>query len=427
MDEAIAKRAVDYLTTEDFFREAHQLIYAAVCLLLEEGMAIDPLTVANELSRAGALEKVGGPAYLTGLTDGMPRSVNWPHYATITRELRRHRDIIHLANKLSDEGYDPNRDSRLVLDHGDQWLQELREGTSGEELVGPEKAVPEFLDALEERIARKHELIGLSSGLPSIDDITCGLSPGELIIVAADTGGGKSSLALQLGLAVAKMHGPTFYSSLEMHRRELQCRIAAMESGITLFKIRKGWLSAEEIATVTSVMAQVARWPLYIDDTTQVTVGQLRSKCRRLMAERALSLVVVDYVQLLSPDDRYESNRAAQVSAMSRSLKLLARELRVPVIALSQLSRGDKKVKRRPMLSDLKESSSLEQDADAVWFLYQADEQKDECELIIAKQRNGPAPSTASLRFEKPYVRLIDVEAEKRSTEPLRQADFPIV
>jgi replicative DNA helicase len=419
LEPVIAQRAVDHVTAADFYRRGHGKIYTAIAGLLEDATAVDFITLRNAMAGAGTLEAAGGPAYLAALTDGMPKSTNWSHYAAIVRELRRHRDLIFVATKLQNEAYDRGTDSQQVLDRGDRWLQELRQGSFDEALTPPEEAVAAFLEALIERRARRNELLGVTTGLPSVDALTSGMGPGELILLAAATAAGKSALAAQIATSVARLAKLTvLYASLEMRRIELQCRIAAAETEIPLAKVRNGWLSDSELEKVNRAMAATAALRLFIDETTSLTVGQLRAKARRLAAEESLGLIVVDYVQLLTAEHVYDVNRPEQLANMSRGMKLLARELKVPVLLLSQLSRHDPRSPRAPILSDLKGSSSLEQDADQVWFIWGKEDSPLEAQLIVAKQRNGPAPEVVDLAFDRAYTRFRDLAHERSLRTP---------
>ena len=431
LDESIARRAVDHLSTRDFFRQAHSVIFAAACLVLEEGMAPDLITVKNQLHAEGRLESVGGMAYLSSLTDGLPKSINWPHYASIVRELRKHRDVIAAGQKVVEEAYDTTFDSEVVIDRADVAFQKLRTEDTDDDIVGQDQAVPEFLAFIEYRVAHRGELIGLSTSLPTLDTASFGICPSELVVVAADTGGGKSALALQLARGVVKQRAEAaLYFSLEMPRRDMEMRIAAAEAHVMMFKIREGWLSPGDLRAINASMADAARWPLFIEER-QMTVGQIRAASRRLAAERPLGLIVVDYLQLITPDERFTENRTVQVGAMSRGLKLLAQELKIPIVALSQMSRKGKQEKRRPELYDLRESGSIEQDADSVWFLYQEKDVEDPnepvpMELIVRKQRNGPSPVTVPILFDKPHMTVLDVEAEKKALAKYAQTEFDI-
>jgi replicative DNA helicase len=420
LEDLVARRAVDVVRKGDFFRMAHGLIYAAIAQLLEDGVAVDFITLRNAMEAAGTLGEAGGPQYLAALPDGMPKSSNWQHYASIVREMKRHRDLIFVANKILAEAYEHGVSSQVVADHGDRWLQELRQDAFSENLTSPAEATADFFDHFHRQLERFQTdptaLLGRSTGFPTLDEHTSGMGPGELILLAADTGRGKTSMALQIALAVAKA-GDTavFYVSPEMQRLELQNRIAAVETEVPLTRIRNGWCQPHEVRRVKAAMAEVSQLRLFIDEATSTTVAQVRAKARRLAAEHPLGLVVIDYIQLLTAEDQQEHNRTEQLSTMSRGLKLLARELGIPVLVLSQFSRRDAGAKqRRPQLSDLKGSSSLEQDADMVWFIYSDLESPLEAELIVGKNRNGPE-AVMKMVFDKAMTKFRDTLAEDRA------------
>ncbi len=413
LEHATAVRGLDLLIAKDFFREAHRMILAGMGRLVTQATVVDFVTLKNELDRTGELDEVGGPAYLTALVDGLPRGTNLPHYIDIVRELRRRRDLVFVGTRIADQAYAGVDTSAVLLGHSDEWLAEIAGGAVAVELVGMDVALPGFLDVLEHRVKHKHALLGLSTGLPSLDDLTCGLVPGEMTILAAMTGAGKTALGLNIAETAARAGVGVVYASLEMSRQELQYRIASTVSRVELIKVRKGWLNDVELEAVCLAMTETARWPLYIDETSVVTVRELRARCRRLAADRPIGLIVVDYIQLLTSEStRRDGTRAEDVAQMSRGLKLLGRELKVPILVLSQFSRAPEKLKRRPQLSDLRDSGALEQDADVVWLLWQdPDKVAVPAELIIAKQRQGPV-GTVELMFDKGILSFRDVAWE---------------
>lgn len=417
---------------EDFFRHAHRLIFKAIQRVLERKAALDLVTLKDDLTRAGELDECGGPAYISALLDGVPKSSNIEHYAAVIAELRRLRDCIYFGSKVISAAYDSTDTSEAVMQAADTWLMELRGEVLDGAFVTQTDALGQFVDALSVRMLHKDELIGRSTGLPTLDDFTSGMVPGEMTILAASTGGGKSALALGIARAIVKMSMPVLVFSLEMSRQDLQFRLASNESGVPLFKIRKGWLNDQEMDRVCVAMAKVSEFPLFIDETLDLTSREMRARARKLSKKYgSLGLVVIDYIQLVTGlKKKGDDRRSSEVAEVSRSAKLLARELNVPVLVLSQLSRGEKK-KRRPELWDLKETSSLEQDADQVWFLY-ADDDKNEdltipiTELIVAKARSGPTGSV-DLVFERDCVRFYDPKAVYQEEAPAQpvQTDLP--
>lgn len=414
-----AKDAVDVVQEEDFFRHAHRKVFTAMQRLVERGSVMDMVTVRNELAQTGDLEMVGGPAYLAGLIDGVPRSVNWPSYADIMRELRARRALIQYSSKVATAAYSGEDTSEVVKGKADQWLFELHGSQPHIELVSQEDAFGEFIDEMGRRMEKKDELLGRSTGIPAIDDFTAGMVPHEVTVLAAATGGGKSALALNIATKIAKDGWAVLYFSLEMRRQELLFRQASTEAGVPLFKIRKGWMNDNELSRVSVAMSRITHIPLFIDETLEVTAREIRSRCRRALKVGQIGLVVVDYFQLVKRVEKKDSRRDAEFAEISRSLKMLAREFSLPVLLLSQLSRGEKGKRRRPELSDLKETSALEQDADAVWFLYHDNDSDGKTELIIAKARSGPT-GTVELVFEKEILRFHDPKTQGPYLEPIQ-------
>jgi replicative DNA helicase len=428
----VAENAVEVVEEHDFYRVAHRRIFAAVARCVERETEVDLVTIRADLAQRGELDDVGGPAYISSLVDGVPRSSNWPYYAEIIKELRRRRDIVFYANKVSDAAYSGVDVSGVVIEQADEGLFELRSGTKDAGIVTQEAAAKVFFEALETRVAKREELLGHSTGLPAVDEFTCGLVGDELTVLAAETAAGKTALALNMAVAVAERGHAVIHASLEMARTELEYRIAAFKSGVKLFKIRKGWMSDHELSRVCVAMSALTNLPLFIDDRMDLTVRDLRARCRAVIAEHPgtpLGLVIVDYVQLMSSEaaNFKDTRRSAELAIITRGLKRLAREFHVPVIALSQLSRDSERKKIRPVLARLKESSTIEQDADTVWFLYCTEENREDMpmELIVAKQRNGPT-GTVDLVFDREIVRFRDPKTQGPYLEPF-QAAFPVV
>lgn len=413
-----ARDAADVVKEEDFFRHAHRKVFAAILGVLERSVVVDLVTIKNELGCSGGLEDVGGPSYLASLIDGVPRGSNWPDYAGIMRELRARRELIQYSSKVASAAYSGEDSSETVKGKADQWLFELHNSQPHVELVSQQEAFADFVNEMEIRLQKKDELIGRSTGIPAIDDLTAGMVPQEVTVLAAATGGGKSALALNIATRVAKDGWTTLYFSLEMRRQELEFRMASTEAGVNLIKIRKGLMSDGELSRVSVSMAHLTHIPLYIDETLELTVREIRSRARRAMKLGLLGLIVVDYFQLVKRVEKKDSRRDAEFAEISRALKMLAREFSVPVLLLSQLSRGEKGKRRRPELSDLKETSALEQDADAVWFLYH-DSDDGKVELIVAKARSGPT-GTVELVFEKDILRFHDPKTQSPYLEPLQ-------
>lgn len=415
--------AVETVREDDFFRYAHKKVFMGMVKVVERTRALDVVTLVNELRTAGSIEGVGGPSYISALMDGVPRSVNWPYYADIMRELRGRRDLIFYANKVSSAAYSGEEDSATVRQHADEWLFEVGTPGKSDDLVSQNQALSAFLDSLEVRLQKRDELLGVSTGIKALDDFTAGMVPQELTVLAAGTGGGKSALALNIAKSISKAGGTVLYFSMEMTREELQFRLASTEAGVPLFKIRKGWLTENELSRVCVEMSKMSDIPLYIDETLDLTVRELRARTRKAARAGKLSLVVVDYFQLLTPIKRKDGRRDAEFAEMSRGCKKLAREFNVPVLLLSQLSRGDKQ-RRRPELWDLKETSALEQDADSVWFLYHETDTEGKVELLVRKARSGPT-GAVELMFEKHILRFYDPLTQGSFMEPMQAPLMP--
>ena len=438
----------DVLSTNDFYRRAHQQIYRAMVEVDEERgpEAIDLLTVKERLIARGELEDVGGPVYISALVDGVPRSTNIVEYAEIMRELKRRREVITGLNRIVAHAYDgDNVSTDVIVAQVDTLAQEALGNAQFGEIVRPPEAVSTFLDLVEYRHKHRDTLLGVSTGFPSLDEITCGLVASELITLAADTGVGKSSMALQVGMHVASTYRlavPLF--TLEMTRDETMFRMAAIETGCHVFKARAGWLSPAERDAVTIAMSKWAALPLYIDDTAGITLAQIRAKCRRIAAEHGgkLGLIIIDYVQLVETDRPLSKDytRTMQLSEITRGLKRFARQIDAPLMILSQLNRDAKKQNRPPELHDLRESGTIEQDSNAVMFIYTPPEKEQHKEeetlkslpdgsilsyLLVRKQRNGPAPATIKVAFEKNATRFIDVKHEEKLYAQPTQSDLP--
>lgn len=433
MDPQVARRGLDLLNADDFFRHSHRLIYVSMARVAEEALGIDFITIRHDLTEHGELDAVGGPSYITGLTEGVGKTTNIEYYAEIIKELRIRRQIAQYGAKVQASALGGGMPSRAVLDEADRMLNELVGiGVNDTDIADHAQHLPEFTKQLDHRVNHKYELLGISTGLPSLDETTCGLVPTEMTVLAGQTSAGKTALAIQIGLHAAKLGLTTkvitVFESIEMSRLQVQYRIASHVAGEELFKIRKGWLYGKAYERVQDAMRESAAWPFYIDEAPMVTVRELRAKCRRLASTRKIGLIIVDYLQLLSGESRRgggDVNRASELGEMSRGLKLLAGELETHVIALAQLSREPQKRQRRPELSDLRESGAIEQTADAVWMLYR-DESKDEnpTELLIRKQRNGPL-GVIDLHFDKALQRFHDLAAEKATRDEPVQTELP--
>jgi replicative DNA helicase len=417
--DAIAK-VVDLLSPEVFYEPRHQLIYRAMRSLFDGGLPIDLISTTEALRRTGDLKAVG-PYYLAELTLGVVSSANAETYARVLIEKHILRQIISLSAELTEKALQEETDAFELLDAAENRLYELSQHHL-RRLVQPAQRLLQDTLALLEKLRQRNEVLtGVPSGFPELDRLTAGWQKADLIIVAARPSMGKTAFVLNLARNAAFANYPVAIFSLEMSAVQLMYRLISLEAEISSERLRTGQIPQEVWLALPQKLARLAEAPLYIDDTPAITIYDLRAKCRRLKAEKGIGLVIIDYLQLMGTVGR-ASNREQEIASISRSLKALARELDVPIIALSQLSRavetrgGD----RRPQLSDLRESGSLEQDADVVLFLYRPEYygilQDEEgrstqgiTEVIIGKQRNGPI-ATVRLRFVNEYMRFLSLE-----------------
>lgn len=383
------------LKPSDFFREAHRRIFAQMLELEHDGRGVDFLLVTEELRNHGDLERVGGMAYIAGLVDGIPKSTNVEHYAEIVREKARLRATIEAAETMLREAYE-NDDAKEVIDHAEQALFALGQGRSQTVFVSMRDIMPGVLDQIEAWHAHRGQVSGVPSGLSDLDDMTGGFQPGNLVIVAARPSMGKSAFVLDVACHAARKGKTVLFFSLEMSRIELAVRGISGSARLDGHKLQRGFVTSSEYGRISTAACELAELPLYVDDSPFLTVQDIRHGCRRLKAQSGLDLVIVDYTQLMISEGKTES-RALEVAAITRSFKALAKELGVPVLALSQLNRDlERRDNKRPKLSDLRDSGAIEQDADVVLMIYRDEVYHDQtldrgiAELIIGKQRNGP-------------------------------------
>ncbi len=404
--------AAEILQTEDFHAESHRAIFRAMGELSAANRPIDFITLGEVLERQGKLEAIGGHAYLVTLTEGLPRSVNIEHYANIVKDRAIRRRLLGAAQAITESCLTGSGESAEILDAAEQMIFEIAEDRTREGLTG----VGEITGPLLARLDAMHgqEVTGLQTGYEKFDKNTAGLQPGELIVIAARPSMGKTAFAMNIAENVALGAKKTVaVFSLEMSKVQLVLRMLCSVARVNNHYLRMGFLGRAEIQKLTLAAAKLAQAPIFIDETYGIDVGQIRAKCRRLKKEHGLDLVIVDYLQLMSSVGRVE-NRNLEIGAMSRALKGLAKELNAPVVALSQLSRAPEQRKgdRRPILSDLRESGAIEQDADLVAFVHRDEmydpgnpELQGKAEIIIGKQRNGPL-GTVRLAFLRDFTRF---------------------
>jgi len=414
-EEAIVK-AGEILEGADFYRLRHQLIFETIMALNDSGEPADTVTLVASLRSAGKLDDIGGSDYLEDLYNIIPTPGNVEHYANIVRQKSLLRQLIGASHRIQGACYEGNEDIEALLDEAEKTIFGLTQSRQTKPYHHMKDVMSETFPLIEQLYNRKESITGIPSGLKDLDRITTGFQKSDLVILAARPSMGKTALSLGFLLYAALVHRvPVLFFSLEMSRTQLAMRMLSMESKIDGQSLRRGFFKEDQWGILTSSASVLSQAPIYIDDTPGLTIRAMRSKARRLTAEAEIGLVAVDYLQLMEAPGSQES-RQNEISTISRSLKGLARELRVPVLALSQLSRKvEERTDKRPILSDLRESGAIEQDADLVMFIYREDRYKtrpgeeptNEAEIIVAKQRNGPL-GTVSCTFLDKYSRFVD-------------------
>ncbi|MGM0836957.1 MAG: replicative DNA helicase [Bacillota bacterium] len=410
--------AAELVLPDDFYRAAHQKIFNCILNLSDRGEPIDLVTVTAELANLKLLEEVGGVSYLSDLANSVPTAANIEYYAKIVEEKSILRRLIRTATSIAQEGYSREDEVAGLLNEAEKQILEVSQRKNSGVFQNIKDVLVKTYDNIETLHNRKGEVTGIETGFTELDRMTAGFQRNDLIIIAARPSVGKTAFALNIAQNVAtKARENVAIFSLEMGAEQLVMRMLCAEGNINAQNLRTGQLTAEDWSKLTMAMGSLSNAGIYIDDTPGIRVSEIRSKCRRLKQESGLGMILIDYLQLIQGSGRNGGeNRQQEVSEISRSLKALARELQVPVIALSQLSRGvEQRQDKRPMMSDIRESGSIEQDADIVGFLYRDDyydkesENKNIIEIILAKQRNGPV-GTVSLAFVKEYNKFVNLE-----------------
>ena len=407
--------ALEILRPEDFYREAHIAICETIRDLFGSGEPVDAITVSEELRRRQLLETVGGAPYLHTLVSSVPTAANAVYYARIVSELATLRSLIDAATTIAAESYEVPEDTEGMVNRAEELIFGVAQRRIHQDFRPLRELLDETMEHLERLHDRQDDVTGLSTGFTDLDMMLSGLQPGNLILVAARPAMGKSTLAMNMAQHVARHEGRSVVMfSLEMSWMEIVQRMICAEARVDTKRIRTGKMGEAEWRRVSTAMGWLAEAPLFIDDTPSISMGEIRAKCRRLKSKTNLGLVVVDYLQLMTSPRRTE-NRVQEVAEISRSMKILAKELELPVVAVSQLSRQPEQSgsgkPRRPRLADLRESGSLEQDADVVMFVYREDyydkesEKKGEAEIIVEKHRNGPTGSI-DLAFLGQYTKF---------------------
>jgi replicative DNA helicase len=409
--------AASVIDARAFFRDAHRRIFDRMVALSERSQPIDLVTLKEELERAGELDEVGGPAYIASLVDGVPRATNVEYYAKIVKEKATLRHLIFSANKILSNAYEADQEADLILDEAESAIFAVADDRIKTGFIPMRDLVKESFPKIELLFEHKSLITGIATGFPEIDKMTRGFQRGDLIIVAARPSMGKTSLVLNIAQHVATSNGVVGFFSLEMSKEQLFMRLLASEAKIDNYRLLSGQIGQKEYGNITHALETLSDAHLYIDDTAGVGVLEMRAKARRLQSEHGLDLLAVDYVQLMTGRGRFE-NRTLELASISRSLKGLAKELNVPIVLLSQLSRApEARSDKRPQLSDLRESGALEQDADVVILIFREEMYKQTtepaetdgiAELIVAKQRNGPT-GIVKLAFLRQQTRFANL------------------
>ena len=409
--------AAQVIDSGDFYRDAHRRIFDRMVALNERHDAIDFVTLKEELARAGELDEVGGPAYVASLADGVPRATNVEYYARIVKEKSTLRNLIYAASKIVANAYEADQESDVILDEAESAIFAVADDRLKAGFVSMRDLVKDSFPKIEKLFEQKRLITGVPTGFIDIDEMTRGLQAGDLIIVAARPSMGKTSLVLNIAQYVAALENQVVgFFSLEMSKESLFLRLLTSEAQIDGHRLMSGAIGGNDYHRISHALEKLNSMKLFIDDTASIGVLEMRAKSRRLQSEHGLSLIVIDYIQLMSGRGRFE-NRTLELASISRSLKGLAKELNVPIIVLSQLSRApESRSDHRPQLSDLRESGALEQDADVVVLIYRDDVYNRDpnspdagtAELILAKQRNGPT-GVVKLAFLREQTRCANL------------------
>ena len=416
VDNSAFNSAAEILNRDDFFREGHRRIFEAMGSISERSQPIDLVTLKDELVRESALEAAGGAVYLAALVEGIPRIASVEHWSRIIKEKAVLRNLISAGNRIVQSAYDADDEVALILDRAEKSIFDIAERRIRSGFVGMREIVKETFRTIDQ-LSQSQELVtGVPTGFVDLDERTSGLHKGDLVIVAARPAMGKTSFCLNIAQHVSLRAGETVgLFSLEMSKEQLALRLLCSDARIDMHRLKTGKLGEKDWARLAKAYSELTQAKIFIDDSAMITPLEIRAKCRRLKAEHGLGLIIIDYLQLVTGSGRIE-NRQQEISSISRSFKGLAKELDVPVIALSQLSRApEARTDRRPQLSDLRESGAIEQDADIVMFIFREEEYKatDEnrgvAEIIISKQRNGPTGSL-KLAFIKEFTRFENLE-----------------
>ncbi|NMA34573.1 MAG: replicative DNA helicase [Clostridiaceae bacterium] len=419
LDSDVIPTVTELIRSSDFYREDHREICEAIIDIVEKAGPVDIITVSGQLQQRGTLEQVGGMDYLASITSTVPTTANARHYAKIVEEKSLLRKLIKAAQNIAGMSYEASEEAEFVLDRAEKSIFDIIERRSTQGFTHIKDVLLETFIRLEELYNSKSPVTGVPTGFADLDMKTAGLQNSDLILIAARPGMGKTAMALNIAqYAAVQKHVPVALFNLEMSKDQLVNRMLCSEVMVDSHKMRTGRLDDEDWNKIAKALGPLSEAPIYIDDTPGLTVMDIRAKCRRLKLEKKLGLVVIDYLQLMRGRGKVE-NRQQEVSEISRSLKILAKELNVPVVTMSQLSRGpETRTDHRPMLSDLRESGAIEQDADIVMFIYRDDyynpdsDKKNIAEIIIAKHRNG-STGTVYLKYFDKYTKFANLERDE--------------
>lgn len=425
IDQDAVLKVSAFLRPDDFYRRPHALIYQAVLDLHERRQPADLVTLTDELQRQGQIEEVGGPAYLASLINAVPTPLYVEHYGHIVERAAVLRRLISAAGEIAVLAYEEPEDVDEIIDRAEQVILGVAQKRVERELVPIQRALDEYYERIEYLYQHRGETIGLPTGFIDLDKVLGSLQKADLIIIAGRPGMGKTSLALSIAENIAKKGKSVALFSLEMPAEQVIQRLVSSATGVESQKLRSGDIREQDLSRVFEAMGELSKMAFFIDDTPALSPMELRAKARRLHHEHGLDLIIVDYLQLMRAGIRAE-NRVQEVSYISRQLKSLGRELKVPLVAVSQLSRAPElRHDKRPVLSDLRESGSIEQDADVVIFIYREVLGEDEAEranvadILIAKHRNGPT-GTLQLVFLKHQTKFVDAMVDRRAKVPAR-------
>jgi len=423
IDKDAISEVVDHIQPDFFYKDIHADIYTAMKSLFEKHEPLDIVTVTAQLKKMGSYKKVGGSSYLSKLTNAVPTSANIKNYGKIVSDYYTKRKLIEISGKIAHEAFENKEEAKFILDRSETEILSIAQKHTHQDFISIRDALSESFDRIDEMHRKGSGIRGVSTGFISLDNKLAGLQNSNLIILAARPGQGKTALALNIAQQVATRKKQTVgFFSLEMSKEELVDRLLVSQADIDAWKLKTGRLSDDDFTKLSQAMGELCEAPIFIDDTPGLSIFEIRTKARRLQIKQELKLIIVDYLQLVDPGRRFD-NRVQEVSIVSQSLKNLARELKIPVLAVSQLSRAvESRGSKIPQLADLRESGAIEQDADVVMFLYKEEQDLDNWDqqivkLSIAKHRNGPL-GLIDLIFKGDRIRFYEME-KKREEESL--------